>query len=82
MLLLEEMLIEILMIAAVVVAVGALVHLLQLSVREQVYLRRLRRDREASESTLVTSPQPQKRRTVTARVRREAGTFMLHEKHV
>jgi hypothetical protein len=54
MMLLAEIGIEILMIVAVVVGVAALAHLLQLSVREQLYLRRLRQNASAAASTFVT----------------------------
>jgi hypothetical protein len=82
MLLFAEIVIEVLMIAAVVVAVGALVHLLQLSVREQVYLRSLRRDRETAETALVTSPKPQKRHAAAVRVKPETGGLFLSQRHV
>ena len=80
MMLLGEIVVEVAMIAAVVVAVGALLHLLQLSVREQVYLRRQRLTRRAAESALVTLPAPQAPRTVRLRLRPEQG--VLREKHV
>ena len=70
MMLAEEILVEILMIAAVVLSVTCLAHLLQLSVREQIYLRRLRHDRDGASSTLVTSPPPQRRTPQAARAGR------------
>jgi hypothetical protein len=54
MMLLAEIGIEILMIAAVVVSVAALAYLLQLSVREQRYLRVLQHNASATASTCVT----------------------------
>lgn len=48
MLLLEEIGVEIVMIACILVAVSALAYLLQASVREQLYLRRLRRERQSA----------------------------------
>ena len=73
-LLLEEIAIEILMIVAVVVAVGSLARLLQLSVRERVYLRRFRRQ-------LVSQSHPLARPPQTARPRRDAAEA-LRERHV
>jgi hypothetical protein len=56
MFLLEEIGVEIAMIAAVIVAVLCLAYLTQLSIREQVYLWRLRRGRGSVQSGVVPSP--------------------------
>ncbi len=66
MLLLEEIGVEIAMIVAVVVAVLCLAYLTQLSIREQVYLWRLRRERASSDSGVVTSPRHRERRSAEA----------------
>jgi hypothetical protein len=81
MLLLGEIGIEIVMIAAVIVAVGCLAHLLQLSIREQVYLRRLR-GRQSEASGLAGSQQPPRRQPPTAQTVKRDAPFALRQKHV
>lgn len=81
MMLVGEILIEIVMIAAVMLAVSILAWVIQAGVREQVYLRRQRRDRDAVMSVLITSPRPERRGPQTARVAREK-MGALREKHV
>jgi hypothetical protein len=80
MFLLEEIVLEIAMIAAVVVAVVCLAYLLQVSVREQAYLRRLRRERETAESALVTCPRPQDRRTAKAAPRSDRAAALREKR--
>lgn len=57
--LLEEILIEVAMIVAVVVAVACLAHLLQLTIREQLYLWRTRREGTDDSNGYVHSPASQ-----------------------
>jgi hypothetical protein len=73
MLLLEEIVVEIAMIVAVIVAVGCLTYLLQLSVREHVYLRRLRRRSEAATLVRVDVKRPQSGPSEAVRTRRDAA---------
>jgi Tfp pilus assembly protein PilV len=53
MFLVEEILIEVAMIAAVIVAIACLAYLLQVSVRERVYLRRRERERWQARSAMI-----------------------------
>jgi hypothetical protein len=53
MFLVEEIIIEVAMIAAVIIAVACLAYLLQVSVRERVYLRRHERERRRARSAMI-----------------------------
>ncbi len=55
MFLLEEILIELAMIASVIAAVGCLAYLLQASARERVYRRRCERRRRETRAALLTA---------------------------
>jgi hypothetical protein len=80
MLLFGEIVVEIAMIAAVIVAVACLAHLLQLSIREQLYLRRQRSERTAEAWGQLSTPAP--RRTAPRTVPVQRSSTMLREKHV
>jgi hypothetical protein len=51
--LIEEIMIEVLMVAAVVGGIVCLAYLLQVTVRERVYLRRVERERREARTALV-----------------------------
>ena len=53
MFLVEEIIVEVAMIAAVIVAVACLAYLLQVSVRERVYLRRREPERRQARSAMI-----------------------------
>ena len=80
MLLFGEIVVEIAMIAAVIVAVACLAHLLQLSIREQLYLRRQRSERTAEAWGQLSTPAPRRAASRTVTVQRSTG--VLRQKHV
>jgi hypothetical protein len=83
MFLLEEIGVEIAMIAAVIVAVLCLAYLTQLTIREQVYLRRLRRNRRSREHVGVSLARPEERRSAMPMVTaRQDRTAVLRRKRV
>jgi hypothetical protein len=80
MLLFGEIVVEIAMIAAVIVAVACLAHLLQLSIREQLYLRQRRSERAAEAWGQLRTPVPRAAAQRTVPIQR--NTRVLREKHV
>jgi hypothetical protein len=74
MFLIGEIAVEILMIVAVVVAIACLAYVLQGSLREQVYLRRLQRERREARSALLhVFGKPSASRTAAPRESRDAS---------
>jgi hypothetical protein len=84
MLLIEEIGVEVLMIAAVVGSIAILVYLLQVTVRERAYLRRAERERREARGAIVrwkwTDPRTQQNPPASSRTKADTPSALRQKR--